>query len=95
MTDEANFGQYVIEHHDLSQYMRLDAAALKALTLMPSATDGKPNNFYIFVLSFFFDFLYFIFLFFVYLIMMKIKERLMMRVYVSWEQDYVRLWYFK
>ncbi|KAL2072209.1 hypothetical protein VTL71DRAFT_11552 [Oculimacula yallundae] len=38
--DPANFGQYQLYQHDLSQFMKLDAAALKALNLMPGPRDG-------------------------------------------------------
>lgn len=41
LTDDIrNAGQYRLIEHKLSQFMRLDASAVKALSLMPSATDG-------------------------------------------------------
>ncbi|TPX41185.1 hypothetical protein SeMB42_g05681 [Synchytrium endobioticum] len=44
MGDDTFHGQYIMEHHDLSRYMRLDAAAVKALNLMPSPQDGTRKN---------------------------------------------------
>jgi DNA mismatch repair protein MSH2 len=38
--DQSSFGQYQLYQHDLSQFMKLDAAALKALNLMPGPRDG-------------------------------------------------------
>ncbi|KAJ1324463.1 DNA mismatch repair protein MSH2 [Microdochium nivale] len=43
MQDPSNFGQFQLFQHDLSHYMKLDAAALKALNLMPGARDGAKN----------------------------------------------------
>ncbi|KAI9206685.1 muts domain V-domain-containing protein [Polychytrium aggregatum] len=44
MSDPGNFGQYNLEHHDLSQYMRLDGSAVKALNIMPGPHDGSNKN---------------------------------------------------
>lgn len=43
LTDASNFGQYQLYQHDLSQFMKLDASALKALNLMPGPRDGSKN----------------------------------------------------
>jgi DNA mismatch repair protein MSH2 len=40
LQDPSNYGQYQLYQHDLSHFMKLDAAALKALNLMPGARDG-------------------------------------------------------
>lgn len=41
MSDATNFGQYQLYQHDLSQYMKLDSSALKAMNLMPGPKDGS------------------------------------------------------
>lgn len=43
MADSTNFGQYQLYQHDLSQYMKLDASALRALNLMPGPRDGSKS----------------------------------------------------
>jgi DNA mismatch repair protein MSH2 len=41
LSDESNFNQYSLVCHDLTQFMRLDMSAVKALHLMPSPQDGS------------------------------------------------------
>lgn len=41
MSDATNFGQYQLYQHDLTQYMKLDSSALRALNLMPGPRDGS------------------------------------------------------
>lgn len=41
LQDPSNFGQYQLYQHDLTHFMKLDAAALRALNLMPGPRDGS------------------------------------------------------
>lgn len=41
MSQTNNFGRFELLQHDLSQYMRLDSSAMKALNLMPGPRDGS------------------------------------------------------
>ncbi|KAF9788606.1 DNA mismatch repair protein [Thelephora terrestris] len=43
-SDPSNHGAYAIRTHDLSQYMRLDASALRALNLVDMATMGGSST---------------------------------------------------
>ncbi|KAK4052821.1 MSH2 protein [Microbotryomycetes sp. JL201] len=44
MANDSNFGAYTLESHDLKQYMKLDASALRALNLMPDPTGTGGNS---------------------------------------------------
>ncbi|WFD20579.1 MSH2 protein [Malassezia caprae] len=41
LEDESNFGKFALRTHDLSEYLRLDHAALKALSLFPESQGGS------------------------------------------------------
>lgn len=41
MSQPNNFGRFELIQHDLSQFMRLDSSAMKALNLMPGPRDGS------------------------------------------------------
>ena len=43
LMQEANHGQYKLARFDLSQYIKLDAAAVLALNLNPGPHDGKAS----------------------------------------------------
>lgn len=44
LADASHLGQFRIYRHDLSQYMKLDASAVKALNLMPSPSELGGNK---------------------------------------------------
>ncbi|KAJ3325179.1 MutS-like protein [Boothiomyces sp. JEL0866] len=43
LDDESNLNAYQLCNHNLSQYMKLDAAAVKALNLTPAPNEGNKN----------------------------------------------------
>ncbi|CAG8589386.1 13980_t:CDS:2, partial [Acaulospora colombiana] len=44
MRDPSNFGHYSLDQHDLGQFMRLDASAVQALSLLPGPRDAGNKN---------------------------------------------------
>lgn len=44
LADPSLLGQFRLYQHDLSQYMKLDASAVKALNLMPSPSELGGNK---------------------------------------------------
>ncbi|KAJ2162496.1 MSH2 protein [Coemansia sp. RSA 552] len=44
LADESNFGSYLLYTHNLAQFMKLDASAVQALNLLPSAQDGSSKT---------------------------------------------------
>lgn len=43
LADVSNHGQYTLRRHDLAQFMKLDASALRALSLMPAPGVSIPH----------------------------------------------------
>lgn len=44
MSQENGYGLFELQQCDLAQFMRLDASAVRALCLMPSAVEGANRN---------------------------------------------------
>ncbi|KAK4752547.1 hypothetical protein SAY87_021345 [Trapa incisa] len=43
LADETNYGNYTIQKYNLSNYMRLDSAAMRALNVLENKTDANKN----------------------------------------------------
>ncbi|XP_031474444.1 DNA mismatch repair protein MSH2 [Nymphaea colorata] len=43
LADESNYGSYTIQHYKLDSYMRLDSAAMRALSVLESKMDANKN----------------------------------------------------
>ncbi|XP_057854646.1 DNA mismatch repair protein MSH2 isoform X2 [Cryptomeria japonica] len=43
LADDSNYGKFTIQHYNIGSFMRLDAAALRALNVLESKTDANKN----------------------------------------------------